>query len=262
MLEAPAVETCPRCGSFASLVDTGLKRVCAACVEPSLHPLQRAGGDPVKLLVGVWRVMVEFGWWNLVILLALVAPWFATSGRFSWLGSAFLALLVVVLSLVETVAFLAWRARVLEAKPVPWRLVGPRLPRVLATNGLLALVTLVCLPLGLLWGPLASAVAVAALEGRWPLDAARTAWRRSEGRRVALVVVGAISFLPTLALPLIPLVVAAVATLRTGRPVQEWTAPLLPALAFAYSLGALPSFVMQAAAWLATVPVPRPSELP
>jgi hypothetical protein len=260
MEHAPPVETCPRCGTFAALLDTGFVRVCAPCVEPSLHPIRRSGSDVVALLSGVWRVVREFGWLNALLVGSLTAPWLLVSPA---QPSSFLLLLAVVLgsiSLAEALAFCVWADRTLRGRAVEWRAVAPAFVRVLAVNLVLGVAQTVCVPLPFLFGPVASVVVLVALEGGGLVEGLETAWRRSAGRRVALLVGYLITLLPVLAVPVLVTGGAYLVALR--RPGLGWEAFMgetAPLAVVSFGVGLLPSLVFQAAAWLATLPVPTPS---
>jgi hypothetical protein len=256
---APVVETCPRCGTFAPLVDTGLARVCTPCVEPSLHPIRRGGNDAVKLLAGLGLVMRELGWLNLVFVAALSLPWLLVSPARPFSPLVAVGLLLVAVSAAEALAFVVWFDRTLRGHAVAWRTVGPAFARVLAANLALGLVLGVCCsPVALLYGPVSGVVALLALEGGGLVEGLRTAWRRSAGRRVALVVVYAMTLVPAV---LAPVLVAGVSwVLSTQRPGLAWerlVAETTPFLVVALAVGLVPSIVFQAVAWLATLPVPE-----
>jgi hypothetical protein len=260
---AAPVETCPRCGTFAPLVDTGLRRVCAPCVEPSLHPIQRAGGDAVKWIAGFWRVLVEFGWLNLVLVAALILPWrlYSPTAPSSW--ALFLLTYLSVMSLAEAATFLVWRDRTLRRRPVQWAALVPGVARVWVVNLVLGAFSSLCAPVAFVLGPVSSAVALAVLEGRGVLDAVTTAWRRSEGQRAILVVLYLMTLVPVMLLTALAVTGTAVWMMRVGgsRP-REVIPPAAIAALIGMSVGLLPAVVMQAAVWLATLPVHRPSEPP
>jgi hypothetical protein len=48
--------------------------------------MQRSGGDPVTLLGGLWRVLLQLGWMNGLMLVAFVGPWLVTTNGSPWPG--------------------------------------------------------------------------------------------------------------------------------------------------------------------------------
>ncbi|MCU0698263.1 MAG: hypothetical protein MUC96_17300 [Myxococcaceae bacterium] len=262
MVEGAAVETCPRCGTFAPLVDTGLKRVCGPCVEPSLHPIQRARGDVVRLLAGLWQVMGEFGWLLLVLLAALLAPWwlYAPLKPATWLP--FLFVFLSMMSAAEALTFLVWRDRRLRGRPVEWSALAPAIGRVWVANLVLGLLSLFCSPVAFLFGPISSVVALAALERRGALDAIRTAWARSDGGRVGLVVAYLITFIPMVVATVVAGGLVAAFLWFGGARGAQVVEPAAVAALVGMSVGMLPAVVLQAAAWLSTLPGARPAGPP
>jgi hypothetical protein len=258
-----AVETCPRCGTFASLVQTDFTRVCASCVEAVRHPIQRTAGDATKLLAATWLVVREFGWLNAIVPLSMLVPALLFELVFPGSLVVFVISLVLSLSLVETVSFIVWRDRVLRRSAVDLRGFGGRLLVVLATNLVMSVVSTILAPLSFLYGPLSATVALSALEGRWPLDAIRTAWRRSLGQRVSLTVVYLVSGIPMVILVTVVAVGCLVLFASTSFAAAEVERRIVVwAVLVALSVGAVPVVVMQAAAWLATLPLPKPPENP
>jgi hypothetical protein len=257
-----AVETCPRCGTFAPLVQTDFTRVCASCVEPVRHPIQRTAGDATKLLAASWLVVREFGWLNGLTPLSVLVPAVLLDlfpGSFALFGLA----LLLSLSVGEAASFIVWRDRVLRNRPVDFSGFASRFVKVVATNLVMSVLTTIVAPLSFLYGPLSATVALSALEGRWPLDAFRTAWRRSDGQRVGLTVVYLISGIPMVMLVTVVAVGGLVLFASTSFVAPEVMRRIVVwAVVVALSIGMVPVVVMQAAAWLATLPPPKPPENP
>ncbi|MER2563946.1 MAG: hypothetical protein ABTQ32_24660 [Myxococcaceae bacterium] len=252
-------ETCPRCGTFAVLESNGFRRVCGPCIPLVRHPAELANGDPIKLLGALVQVLREVGLLSLGVSLLCVTPLVLLQafglGR-GWLPSA---LQLVTMSLSESVALLAFRARVLGGDPrapIPWRAAFSRTGPVLLANLAGAVAFSVCLPAMLVFGPFMAAVGLAALEGLGPIDSFIVAWKRSSGQRVGLSIAAFVPMVPGLVIYVAPIVVTVLVAGRTAQ-LDGGSDRLAIVALVAFAVAFVPSNLFQIVAWLATRPQPQ-----
>lgn len=257
------METCPRCGSFAVLVDTGFIRVCAACVPLSRHPAQLANGDPIKLLSALAQTLREVGWLAVAAALVTGAP--ALALKLGGIGAGFVwgVYSLVAMSFCEALVFLTWRERVLQQRrgaPLPWKLAFLRLGPAIWANVVGSIALTICFPAAVLYGCFMAGIGIAVLEGRGPVDSFVQAWRRSAGQRVGLSVGYVVTTVPPIALFLLGFGAAVFAATRSSGSFELQKA-LVPSLLL-LSLAIIPANLFQAVAWLATLPIDEPTTPP
>lgn len=255
------METCPRCGSFAVLVDDEFRRFCPACVRLLSQPGESTGGDAVKMLKATGAVLRQIGWLAVGLELVFALP--AAIGTGFGLPNWAATLATVVLGTFGEVLILGtWMRRHLqghEHAPLQWALAVQAFFRAIAVNLITSFVAsvgmLLCCVGLFLGGTLASAIPIALFERKGPIDATRLSWERSDGQRVALGVAYLVTSLPTTILSAIPgaLIGFSVAMGRSFAHLEVITAAVVLLTAIANTLPRL----FQAVAWLATRPLPQ-----
>lgn len=255
-------ETCPRCGTFAVLESNGFRRVCASCIPLVRHPAELANGDPLKLLGALVQVLREVGLLSVGISLLCVLPLVLMQAFRVGPGWAPSVLQLVTMSVAETVALFAFRARVLSGDaraPIPWGAALVRSGPVLVANLVGAVAFTFCLPAMLVFGPFMAAIGLVALEGTGPIDAFIVAWKRSAGQRVGLTIAAFVPMVPGFVLYVAPIVVALIVggggARLDGTPTRLATVAMV-----AFAVAFVPSNLFQIVAWLATRPEPQRSD--
>lgn len=231
--------------------------MCGPCLPLVRHPAELANGDPVKLLAALWQVLREVGGFTVGISVLFTIPLMVL--QVLELGPVWLPSLLVlgVMTLVESVAAFVFRDRVLAANPrapVAWRAALLRSGAIFGVNLVGSIGMTVCLPLSLVYGPLLSAVVIAALEGRGPIDSFVLAWKRSEGQRIGLAVAAIAPMVPAFVIYLLSAFGSGAAAASGA-----WRAfSLLSALTLlVFVVVFVPANLFQVVVWLATRPQPQ-----
>ena len=201
---------CPRCGTFAPLVTTQWRTLCAPCIELVRHPLEQLNPGVGAILGGTFCLLRQT--WTFVLPVALLAaiphcaiawaerpPW--------WFGVGYS---VVVGTFAEGLVVSYAGGHALSGRgslAAALKRVEKRYFAILGVNAISSVAMnvgiLVCVP-GILFGTwLLSAIPIALFEGANPLVAVRDSFRRTAGFRLVLFFVVAVSMTPMFFLSLV-----------------------------------------------------------